>query len=295
MDKIQQKPAVSGILKTKLFTKLEVNEKGSTPDDLPTLWGVCRVLRGLPFQLGYFEDSEGLLMRLFLDELWKLYAQVKQGPNSEMSRALEHLRNVPSDDLQNVARIRCLCSARALSIRLKPHDPVVLEAWLDYCQHYDKSSLRKDVFLCHYEKAYEEAKANQQITGSRTDGEKVIMVLMDYCYVAHYICHDRALAYRLSSELWDLTGAALAREEPPQAWSRGQDVNDVLQSVKALFKKSSDSPLTESERSNLKRFLENETHTKRIQGKDYREEAKDLRRLVVAFDECVDLDWVASY
>ncbi|KAF5981867.1 hypothetical protein FCOIX_4006 [Fusarium coicis] len=442
----RMKNIVTGILKTKLFTKLEVNEKESTPNDLTMLWSVCRVLRGLSFQLGYLADSKGLLMRLFLGELWKLYAQVTEGPNTEMGRALEHLQTIPSEDLEHVARISCPCSARALSSRLKPHDPVVLKVWLDYYQQYDKSSLRQDVFLSHYERAYHEAKTTQQITGSRADDERVILVLMDYCYAAHYICHDRALAYRLSSELWDLTGATLARKNPPKAWSleaqgmaeaakiqslvcyikhedklknRGelkvnkihkynlfsrrsrrryrravlqdrqmnqvpgylppydpeaqakiglqelvsklisspnlafqllatqlqdllatlldtktremenlrlaacqlhnsndadcqlvaaglydqlasltcacsQDVNVALQSAKVLFQKASNSPLAESEISNLKRFLESEADARRSQGKEYREEAKDLRRLVLVFDECVDLDWVAS-
>ncbi|CCT72739.1 uncharacterized protein FFB20_05534 [Fusarium fujikuroi] len=443
----RMKNIATGILKTKIFTKLEVIENGTTPSDLPTLWSVCRVLRGLSFQLGYFKDSEGLLMRLLLEELWKLYAQITEGPNTEMGRALEHLRNIASEDLKYVACISCLCSARALSSRLKPYDPVVLQVWLDYYQHYDKSSLRKDVFLCHYERAYGEANANQQITRSRTDGEKVLLVLMDYCYVAHYVCHDRALAYRLSSELWNLTGAILAGEQPPKAWSIevqgmaeaakiqalvcyikhedklksredlkvnkihkynlasrqsrrkyrravlqdrqmnhvlgylppydpeaqaqiglqemfyklifspkldfqllatqlqdllatlldtktqaienlevairllhnsndtdcqllaaglydqlasitcacSQDVNSVLQSVKSLFKKANDSPLTEKELSDLKGFLEKEAQARRMQGENHRDSAKDLRRLVMVFDAYIDLDQFISY
>ncbi|KAF5560639.1 subunit P of phosphatidylinositol n-acetylglucosaminyltransferase [Fusarium phyllophilum] len=443
----KMKEITTGILKTTLFTKLEAYEKQSTPNDLPALWSICRVLGGLSFQLGYSKDSENELMRLFLEALRESFAQITKGPNTEMSRVLERLRNIPSKDLKDAARIGCLCSARALTSMLKPHDPVVLEAWTDYYQHYDKSTLRKDVFLNHYGRAYEEAKAKHQNTKRKADAERALPVLINYCYVAHYICHDRALAYRLSSEPWDLTSAALSGEKPPKAWSIevqgmteaakiqalvcyikhedklktreelkvdkihkynlasrqsrrryrravlqdrqmnqvpgylppydpetqaqiglqelvdklilspnldfqllatqlqdllatlldnktqtmdnlrvavwqlhssndadcqllaaglydqlasitsacSQDVNSVLQSVKSLFKKANDSPLNEIELSNLETFLEKETKTRQSQGEDFRDSAKDLRRLVVVFDACVDLDQFISY
>ncbi|KAF5989466.1 hypothetical protein FBULB1_894 [Fusarium bulbicola] len=443
----KMKEIATGILKTMLFTKLEVDEKESTPNDLPALWSICRVLGGLSFQLGYSKESENELMRLFLEALRESFAQITKGSNIEMGRVLERLRNIPSKDLKNAARIGCLCSARALSSRLEPHDPVVLEAWTDYYQHYDKSALRKNVFLNHYERAYQEAKAKHQNKKCKPDAERALLVLINYCYVAHYICHDRALAYRLSSELWDLTGAALSGGKPPKAWSIevqgmaeaakiqalvcyikhedklksredlkvnkihkynlvsrqsrrkyrravlqdrqmnqvpgylppydletqaqiglqelvyklilspkldfqllatqlqdllatlldnktqtmenlrlavwklhnsndadcqllaaglydqlasitsacSQDVNSVLQSVKSLFKRSNDLPLTEIELSALKMFLEKETKTRRSQGEDFRDSAKDLRRLVVVFDSCVDLDQFVSY
>ncbi|SPJ71337.1 uncharacterized protein FTOL_01065 [Fusarium torulosum] len=441
------KKIVTGIFKTKLFTKLQANKKESTPKDLTTLWSVCHVLRGLSFQLGYSKDSESLLMRLFLEELWKSFAQITDGFNAEMGRALEHFRNIQSQDLEDIARISCLCSARALSSRLGPHDPVVLGAWTDYYQHHDRSKLRKDVFLDHYKRAYEETKAKHQTTKDKVDAEKALLFLINYNYVAHYICHNRPLAYQLSSELWEHTGAVLSKRDPPVAWSVevqgmaeaakiqgllcyikhenklksredlktnkihkynlvsrqsrrryrrevlqdrqknlmvgylppydpeaqaefhlqevvyklisspnldfqllatelhdllatlsntrtqamenlkvaawklrtsndedcqllaaglydqlaslicacSQDVTSVLQSVKSLFKKANGSPLTEIELSNLKAFLEKEAETRRRKGRDCRDEAKDLRRLVVAFDECVDFEWACPY
>ncbi|CVL03358.1 uncharacterized protein FPRO_12293 [Fusarium proliferatum ET1] len=73
-----------------------------------------------------------------------------------------------------------------------------------------------------------------------------------------------------------------------------QDVNKVLQSVKSLFKKANDSPLTEKELSDLKGFLKKEAQARRTKGENHRDSAKDLRRLVVVFDACVDLDQFIS-
>jgi hypothetical protein len=436
----EMKNTVTSILNDKVFTKLEVNEKESSPKDLPALWSICRVLRGLSSQLGHSEDSEALLMRLFLGELRESFAQITHGSNTEMRRALEHLRDVPPADFKDIARISCLCSARALSSRLEPHDPVVLEAWADYYQHHDRSKLRKDVFLDHYKRAYEEAKVKYRTTKDKPYNERKLLILIKYSYVAHYICHDNDLSYQLASELWDQTGASLSGEDPPEFWSvkvqgmaqaakiqallcyvkhedklkryedlrkkihkynlvnkrarhryrrevlqerqkcheRGylppydpesqfvfrlqevvqklvlspdlgfqllatelhdlfatllntetltmenlrvavtklhasndqdcqllaaglydqlasiasacsKDVNSVLRSAESLFKKAEDSPLTEMEESNLKRYLAIKRQERRLQGKECRLEAKGLRRLVVDFDNFVDI------
>ncbi|EMT71923.1 hypothetical protein FOC4_g10003766 [Fusarium odoratissimum] len=215
----EMKDIITRILNEKVFTRLGVNEKESTPKDLPALWSVCRVLRGLSSQLGYPEDSQALLMKLFLDELRESFTQITQGSNTEMGRVLELVRDIPLADLKDIAAISCLCSARALSSRLEAHDPVVLEAWADYYQYHDRSKLKKDVFLAHYKRAYEEAKAQRQTAEDRLYDERTLLILIHYSYAAHYICHEKTLADQLSSELWDQTGALLAEKDPPEFWS----------------------------------------------------------------------------
>ncbi|KAF4419938.1 hypothetical protein FACUT_11379 [Fusarium acutatum] len=207
------------ILNEKVFTRLEVNDKESTPKDLPALWSVCRLLRGLSSQLGYPEDSQALLMRLFLNELREAFTRIVQGSNTEMGRTLELVQDIPLADLKDIATLSCLCSARALSSRLEPHDPVVLEAWADYYQHHDRSKLKKDVFLAHYKRAYEEARARYETTGDGLYDERTLLILINYSYAAYYICHEKALAEQLSSELWEQTGALLAEQDPPKSWS----------------------------------------------------------------------------
>lgn len=230
MDKVDKKASkqkgiqemqeiITNILKENVFTRVEVNEKESTPKDLPALWNICRLLRGVSFQLGYPEDSQALLVRLFLDELREAFTRITQGSNTEMGRALELIQDIPLGDLKDIATISCLCSARALSSRLQPHDPVVVEAWADYYQHHDRSKLKKDVFLVHYKKAYEEARALHETTGNWLYDERTLLVLINYSCAAHYICHEKTLAEHLSSELWQQTGALLAGKGPPQCWS----------------------------------------------------------------------------
>ncbi|KAF5722728.1 hypothetical protein FMUND_2605 [Fusarium mundagurra] len=207
------------ILNEKVFTRLEVNDKESTPKDLPALWSVCRLLRGLSSQLGYTEDSQALLMRLFLNKLRESFARIVQGSNTEMGRALELVQDIPLADLKDIATLSCLCSARALSSRLEPHDPVVLEAWADYYQHHDRRKLKKDVFLAHYKRAYEEARVRYETTGDGLYDERTLLILINYSYAVHYICNEKALAEQLSSELWEQTGALLAEQGPPESWS----------------------------------------------------------------------------
>ncbi|KAF5648930.1 hypothetical protein F52700_748 [Fusarium sp. NRRL 52700] len=210
---------ITNILNEKVFTRLEVNEKESTPKDLPALWSICRLLRGLSSQLGYPEDSQALLMRLFLDELREAFNLITKGCNTEMGRSLKLVQDIPLADLKDITTLSCLCSARALSSRLEPHDPVVLEAWADYYQHHDRSKLEKDVFLVHYQRAYQEARARYGTTENGLSDERTLLILINYSYAAHYICHDEDLAYQLSSELWEQSGAVLAERDPPKFWS----------------------------------------------------------------------------
>ncbi|KAF5679867.1 hypothetical protein FDENT_8581 [Fusarium denticulatum] len=218
------------ILNEKVFTRLEVNDKESTPKDLPALWSVCRLLRGLSSQLGYPEDSQALLMRLFLNELRASFARIVQGSNTEMGRALELVQDIPLADLKDIATLGCLCSARALSSKLEPHDPVVLEAWADYYQHHDRRKLKKDAFLAHYKRAYEVARVRYEATGDGLYDERTLLILINYSYTAHYICHEKALAEQLSSELWEHTGALLAEQDPPNSWS--VEVQGMAQAAK---------------------------------------------------------------
>ncbi|KAF4456708.1 hypothetical protein F53441_1264 [Fusarium austroafricanum] len=214
----EMKNKVISLIQNMVFNILPGVEKDFTPNELPILWKICRILQGLSSQLGHSEHAESRLMRQFVERLYESFGQVSEGPNTEMRQALQHLLDIDPTELRDASRISCHCSARALASKLEPCNPVILEAWADYYQHWEKSKLQQDGFLNHYDWAYSATKGSDMREGEKYS-DRTLAVLINYSYVAHYIYHDRDLAWQLATELWEQTGAVFAEMDPPESWS----------------------------------------------------------------------------
>ncbi|KAF4986856.1 hypothetical protein FDECE_15738 [Fusarium decemcellulare] len=198
-----------------VFKPPEGTREACSPHILSVLWSICRILQGLPPQMGYGPSNDALFLAPLIQALGTLLCDVKEGHNIEMRSLLEYLYNdVSPTELRDTTRISCLCAARALSSRLGPNHPTVLEAWADYHENWDPSGLDKGLFLESYRQAWAECETKYGMTDDRT-----IIVLHNYASAAYYTCHENGRAKSLAAILWERTWVADKRHGTPSAWT----------------------------------------------------------------------------
>ncbi|KIW93594.1 uncharacterized protein Z519_06199 [Cladophialophora bantiana CBS 173.52] len=205
---------ITNILNEIVFRQIADARHDCSPYMLIHFWTICRILQGIPPQLGYPKEK---LPDVIADQV-KEFVQALQGPPKVVNTGataglldlLKTFLQISPRDLQDTIRIGCLCTARALTSKLGPDNATVLSTWLNYYRYRDKEGLDRQQFLGRYGRALEEIE--QQYAPNH---EYAIDILCNYAVAAHYLCHDNDLARKLAFDLWERTQSAC--EEP--AWT----------------------------------------------------------------------------
>ncbi|KAI8655355.1 Clr5 domain-containing protein [Fusarium keratoplasticum] len=205
------KAIIGNLLHDKVFDKAQDPVRCSSPNQLSSIWDICRILQGLCLQQ---RCNDTLYVESFIHSLQDISAASGKTNHVGMTALVEALLGISPCDLQDTMRISFLCTARALSSRLGPRHPAVLESWTSYARHWDPKCLQKASFLSSYRKGLEET---EKKFGHGHD--YTINLLCNYAFAAYYIFHDNGLASELAIRLWERTSSACGNGETLLLWS----------------------------------------------------------------------------
>ncbi|UPL02545.1 hypothetical protein LCI18_013479 [Fusarium solani-melongenae] len=205
------KAIIGNLLHDKVFDKAQDPVRCSSPNQLSSIWDICRILQGLCLQQ---RRNDTLYVESFIHSLEDISAASGKTNHVGMTDLVGALLGISSCDLQDTMRISFLCTARALSSRLGPRHPAVLESWTSYARHWDPKCLQKARFLSSYRKGLEETEKKFGHSHDYTNN-----LLCNYASTAYYIFHDNELADELATRLWERTSSACGNDETPLSWS----------------------------------------------------------------------------
>ncbi|KAI8656231.1 Clr5 domain-containing protein [Fusarium sp. Ph1] len=205
------KVIIGNLLHDKVFDQAQNPVRCSSPNQLSSIWDICRILQGLSLQQRH---NDTLYVESFIHSLQDISTAFGKTNHVGMTALVEGLLGISPCDLQDTMRISFLCTARALSSRLGPRHPAVLESWTSYARHWDPKCLQKASFLSSYRKGLEET---EKTFGHSHD--YTINLLCNYASTAYYIFHDNGLASELANRLWERTSSACGNDETPLSWS----------------------------------------------------------------------------
>jgi hypothetical protein len=138
--------------------------------------------------------------------LTSLTGSDEKSPILGLVNLLRLLLDISPVELQDTIRISCLCTARAVSSRLGPHNPLTLKRWAAYFREWDTEGLDRGSLMRSFEIALSDSEAEHG-----PDSEYTIDLLCNYTIAAHYVCGDNELAGRLAADLWERTRCANER------------------------------------------------------------------------------------
>ncbi|KAI8713726.1 Clr5 domain-containing protein [Fusarium sp. LHS14.1] len=205
------KAIIGNLLHDKVFNKAQDPVRCSSPNQLSLIWDICRILQGLCLQLRRCDTS---YLESFIHSLQDMPSVAGKTHHVGMTALLESLLGISPCDLQDTMRISFLCTARALSSRLGPRHPAVLESWTSYARYWDPKCLQQASFLSSYRKGLEETEQKFGVCHDYT-----INLLRNYASAAHYIFHDNKLANELATRLWERTWSACGNDKTTLSWS----------------------------------------------------------------------------
>ncbi|KAL6354223.1 hypothetical protein LRP88_12557 [Fusarium phalaenopsidis] len=199
------KVIIGNLLHDKVFDQAQNPVRCSSPNQLSSIWDICRILQGLSLQQRH---NDTLYVESFIHSLQDISTAFGKTNHVGMTALVEGLLGISPCDLQDTMRISFLCTARALSSRLGPRHPAVLESWTSYARHWDPKCLQKASFLSSYRKGLEET---EKTFGHSHD--YTINLLCNYASTAYYIFHDNGLASELANRLWERPGNGRSRQD----------------------------------------------------------------------------------
>ncbi|KAL2671570.1 hypothetical protein Neosp_014160 [[Neocosmospora] mangrovei] len=205
------KAIIRNLLHDKVFNKAQDPLRCSSPNQLSSIWDICRILQGLCLQLRRCDTS---YMESFIHSLQDISSVAGKAHHVGMTALLESLLGISPCDLQDTMRISFHCTARALSSRLGPRHPAVLESWTSYARYWDPKCLQEASFMSSYREGLQETEQKFGLCHDYT-----INLLRNYASAAHYIFHDNELASDLAIKLWERTWSACGSGETPLSWS----------------------------------------------------------------------------
>ncbi|RSL63846.1 hypothetical protein CEP53_004287 [Fusarium sp. AF-6] len=205
------KMIIHNLLHDKVFNKEQDPARCSSPNQLSSIWDICRILQGISLQQQHWDT---LYVENFMHSLQHISNSSGRTNHAGMAALLEGLLGIAPCDLQDTVRISFLCTARALSSRLGPRHPAVLESWTSYARYWDPKGLEKSTFLSCYRESLDET---EQRFGDCHD--YTINLLCNYASAAYYIFQDNELAHELGTTLWERTSNARGDDETPLSWS----------------------------------------------------------------------------